>query len=126
MSFLSPMQIACESISFFPSSTASGVLSFNTSSWYSDFPIKAPKAMAMGRPIIPVPGMPTPMAFFNILALNSAFIFSGLFPNVSVALATQSATAIGSVHPIAGTTSRLIRAMICSLSDLAIIVLEFL
>ena len=59
----------------------------------------------MGSPTIPVPGIPTPMAFFNILALNRTSIFSGFAPSVSAALATQSATAIGSVHPIAGITS---------------------
>ena len=78
--------------------------------------------MAMGKPIIPVPGIPTPMAFFRMFALSKALIFSGWQPNVSVALATHKATAIGSVHPMAGITSRLIRAMICSLSDFVIIV----
>jgi hypothetical protein len=62
------------------------------------------------------------MAFLRILALSKALILSGLLPSVSVAFATQRATAMGSVHPIAGTTSRFIRAMICSLSGLAIIV----
>ena len=111
----------CDSIIFFPASTASGLLSFNTSSWYSDFPIKAPKATAMGRPIISVPGIPTPMAFFRILALKNTFMFSGWQPKVSVAFATHKATAIGSVQPIAGTTSLFIRAIICSLSGFAII-----
>ena len=50
--------------------------------------------------------------------------FSGLRPKVSVALATQRATAMGSVHPMAGTTSRLMRAMICSLSDWLIMVFD--
>ena len=59
----------------------------------------------MGRPIIPVPGMPTPIAFFRILALSNTFILSGFVSSVSVALATHNATAMGSVHPIAGTTS---------------------
>ena len=71
----------------------------------------------MGRPTIPVPGIPTPMAFFSILALSKTSIFSGFTPNVSAALATQSATAIGSVHPIAGMTSFLINSIICLLSD---------
>ena len=77
-----------------------------TSNWYSERPIVAPSATAIGRPIIPVPGMPTPMAFFRILALNRTAIRSGSAPNVSVARATHSATAIGSVHPMAGMTSR--------------------
>jgi L-cysteine desulfidase len=34
-----------------------------------------------------------------------------------VAFATHNATAIGSVHPIAGITSRCIKAIICFLSD---------
>lgn len=59
----------------------------------------------------PVPGIPTPMAFLRMLALNRAVIFSGREPSVSVARATHSATAIGSVHPMAGTTSRWMSAM---------------
>ena len=66
---------------------------------------------------MPVPGIPTPIAFFKILALNNTSIFSGFTPNVSAALATQSATAIGSVHPIAGITSFFISSIICCLSD---------
>ena len=73
---------------------------------------------------MPVPGIPTPIAFFKILALNNTSIFSGFIPNVSgftpnvsAALATQSATAIGSVHPIAGITSFFISSIICCLSD---------
>ena len=54
---------------------------------------------------MPVPGMPTPMAFFSMLALSSTLISSGLRPSVSAAFAVQSATAIGSVQPMAGTTS---------------------
>ena len=77
--------------------------------------------MAIGRPIIPVPGIPTPMAFFNILALSFTKILSGLLPSISVAFATHKATAIGSVQPIAGTTSRFIKATICSRSEVGII-----
>ena len=43
--------------------TASGVASRSTSSIYSDFPIVAPKAMAMGKPVMPVLGIPTARAF---------------------------------------------------------------
>ena len=56
--------------------------------------------------------MPTPIAFFRILALSRTSIRSGRTPSVSAARAVQSATAIGSVHPMAGTTSRFIRATI--------------
>ena len=106
---------------FFPCSSVSGVRSLSTSSWYSDLPISAPSAMAMGRPIMPVPGIPTPIAFFRMLALSITVIFSGRLPSISVALATQSATAIGSVQPTAGTTSRAMRSRICFLQLLSII-----
>ena len=33
--------------------------------------------MAMGKPIIPVPGMPTPIAFLRMFALKRTSIFSG-------------------------------------------------
>ena len=115
----------CEAIIFFPSSTASGVLSFKTSSSYSDFPIKAPSAMAIGSPIIPVPGIPTPIAFFRMLALSCTLMFLGRLPNSSVALATHKATAMGSVHPMAGTTSLWIRAMIFSRSGFNMILSIF-
>ena len=98
----------------FPSSKVSGVRSLITSSWYSDFPMSAPNEMAIGKPIIPVPGMPTPIAFFKMFADKNALIFSGFCPNSSVARAVQSATAIGSVQPTAGTTCRCIKSMICS------------
>ena len=45
-------------------------------------------------------------------------MLSGIVPRVSVAFATHNATAIGSVQPIAGTTSRLMRATIWSLVSL--------
>lgn len=51
-------------------------------------------------------GMPTPMAFFRMLALSRASILSGLQPNFSVAYAVHNATDMGSVQPIAGTTSQ--------------------
>ena len=84
----------------------------------------APSATAIGKPIIPVPGMPTPMAFFSMLPLSNTRIFSGRWPKSSVALAVQSATAIGSVQPTAGTTCRLISAMICSRMSLSSMIQE--
>ena len=96
-----------------PSSRVSGVRSLITSSWYSDFPTNAPKAIAMGSPIIPVPGIPTPMAFLRMFAESSAVMCCGLQPSVSVARAVHNATAMGSVQPTAGTTSRWMRSMIC-------------
>ena len=63
-------------------------------------------AEAISKPTMPVPGMPTPMAFFKMLVLTHSAIFSGRQPSVSVAFATASATAIGSVQPSAGLISR--------------------
>ena len=65
-------------------------------------PTSAPMAMAMGSPIIPVPGIPTPMAFLRMFAESSAVMCCGLQPSVSVARAVHSATAMGSVQPMAG------------------------
>ena len=112
MLYLRSTAIAFCSIIFLPSSTDSVVASLSTSSSYSDLPTMAPRAMAIGRPVIPVPGIPTPIAFLSTLALKRASMRSGRQPRVSVALATQRATAIGSVQPIAGTISRFIRAII--------------
>jgi hypothetical protein len=47
-----------------------------------------------------------------MLALNFTSTFCGSSPNNSVAFAAHNATAIGSVQPIAGTTSRFINAII--------------
>ena len=81
----------------------------------------APRATAIGKPIMPVPGMPTPIAFFRMLGLSFKSIFSGRHPSASVAFATQSATAIGSVHPTAGITSLLTSSMIRFLSLCSIV-----
>ena len=62
------MEMRFSAIYCFPCSTASGVTSFKTSSSYSERPINAPNATAIGRPIMSVPGIPTPIAFFRILA----------------------------------------------------------
>ena len=110
------MLMRFSSIIRLPSAIASALTSFSTSSPYSDFPTKAPSAIEIGRPIIPVPGIPTPIAFFSTLSLKRTSIFSGIVPSVSFAFATANATATGSVHPIAGTTSFLIRSIICFLS----------
>ena len=59
-------------------------------------------------------GMPTPMAFLSILGLSSTSMLSGRLPNRVAALAVHNATAIGSVQPMAGTTSLLTRAMMRS------------
>jgi hypothetical protein len=85
----------------------------------------APKAIAIGRPIIPVPGIPTPIAFLRILALSRTEIFSGSVPNNSVARATHNDTATGSVQPMAGITSLLIRAIIASRSAAGNIIVNF-
>ena len=42
---------------------------------------------AIGNPTIPVPGIPTPIAFFRMLALRNTSVFSGLQPKTSAALA---------------------------------------
>ena len=108
-------------INCLPCSKSSGERSFNTSSLYSLLPMRAPNAMAMGRPIMPVPGIPTPMAFFRMLPLRLATICSGCCPNCSLAFAVQRATAIGSVQPMAGTTSCWTRAIMRSRVSLSII-----
>ena len=79
----------------------------------------------MGSPIMPVPGMPTPMAFFRMLALSNRLIVSGLRPSVSAALAVQRATAIGSVQPMAGTTSLCMSFIILLLVSLSCMVCMF-
>ena len=109
-----------ESMKAFPLSTAWGETSLRTSRPYSDFPMRLPRAIAIGNPIIPVPGMPTPIAFLIILPLRPRLISSGCIPKSSVALATASDTAMGSVQPSAGTTSRRIKEIIFSLVALSI------
>ena len=79
----------------------------------------------VGVPIIPVPGIPTPIAFFRILALSNTVIFSGRLFSTSAAFATHNATAIGSVQPMAGITSDLTKAIICRLSVSVISFLQF-
>ena len=106
--------MSCSCMYFLPSARVVGVRSRNTSNWYSERPIQAPRATAMGRPIMPVPGMPTPMAFFKMLAESNTSILSGIVPRASFALAVARATAIGSVQPMAGTTSLCIREIILS------------
>ena len=66
-----------------------------------------PRADAISSPTMPVPGMPTPMAFFRMLRLTARSIRSGMQPRASLARTTASATAMGSVHPRAGLISRL-------------------
>ena len=103
-SFSSVMFMRFSEMYFFPFSTSSFLQSRSTSSCSSGFPASAPRAIAMGRPIIPVPGMPTPIAFLKMFALSLTSMCSGCEPSISAAFATQRATAIGSVQPIAGTT----------------------
>ena len=116
------MEILPSSIYVRPFSTASGVTPPSTSRPSSDFPIKAPRAIAIGRPIIPVPGIPTPIAFLSTLALRRTSTDSGTLPKASFARATHKATATGSVQPTAGTTSRFTSAVISSLNCLFIMV----
>ena len=66
----------------------------------------APNAIAIGNPVIPVLGMPTAKAFLYTFLERYTSISSGSDPNNSFARATHNATAIGSVHPMAGTTSQ--------------------
>ena len=101
------------------SAKSSASKSRRTSKPYSDLPIKAPKAIAMGSPIILVPGIPTPIAFFITLELKKISILSGRCSNSSDAFATHNDTAIGSVQPIAGTISCSIKYFIAlrSLKD---------
>ena len=106
----------------FPCSTSAGVTSFSTSSPYADLPATTPKAMAMGSPTIPVPGIPTPMAFFSIFALRKTPAATGLSPSTSAARATQRDTHIGSVHPIAGTTCCFTNRMMRSRSVFSIFI----
>ena len=103
-------------ISFLPCLTLSGVQPLSTSSCFSLSPISTPKAMAIGKPIIPVPGIPTPIAFLSTLALSRTSIRSGVCAKSSLAFAAHSATAIGSVHPMAGTTCRCISSRMAFLS----------
>ena len=49
--------------------------------------------------------MPTPIPFLSILGLTKASTIFGASPKTSLALAAAYASAIGSVHPIAGTSS---------------------
>ena len=72
--------------------------------------------MAIGNPIILVPGIPTPIAFLVMLELKKTSIFSGRCSNSSAAFATHNDTAMGSVHPIAGTISCSINCLIASRS----------
>ena len=104
--------------------------SLRTSSPYEDLPHTAPNAAATLRPIIPVPGMPTPIPFFRMFPLTSTLILKDdsagekpltLLIMISIARAVARATATGSVHPKAGFTSLWTSPMI-SASLLVIII----
>jgi len=99
------------------------VISLSTSSPFSDLPTKAPRAMAIGSPVIPVPGIPTPIAFFSTLGLKKTSIESGLLSSTSVALAVHSETAMGSVHPTAGIISCCMIALIRDRSSIGSILM---
>ena len=119
MTFTSP-----EFTSSFALSTELPHRSWSTSSPYSDLPHTAPRAAAICRPTIPVPGMPTPMPFFSMLPLTSTATLKPELSlqavpqhghrsvSISAALAAASATAMGSVHPRAGFTSFFISSII--------------
>ena len=107
------MSMRPSSMNLRPCATASGVQSRSTSSPYSLLPMSAPRAMAMGSPTIPVPGIPTPMAFLRMFAESRTSMRAGtrsLHPftvwSFSVARAQARATQMGSVQPMAGTTCR--------------------
>ena len=105
----------------FPSSRALGLTCPSSSSPRSDLPIITPRATAIGSPIIPVPGIPTPMAFLMILALKLQSIDSiceaSSIAASSRARAAARATATGSVQPVAGTISRFNSFKMLSFSD---------
>ena len=79
--------------------------SFSTSKPYSLLPQTAPKAAAIGRPTIPVPGIPTPIPFLYIFPLTRTSKYSGVLPKTSLHLAQARAQATGSVHPKAALAS---------------------
>ena len=81
----------------------------------------------MGSPTIPVPGMPTPIAFLRMLALRRAQIRVGSVPSRSVARAVANATQMGSVQPMAGTTCRRTKArMSCRVFSVNMVLLLIL
>ncbi|MNT21630.1 hypothetical protein D3C72_1569760 [compost metagenome] len=92
-------------------STCCGVSVLSTSRPASGLPPVMPTAAATGRPIMPVPGTPTPMPFLNRLPLTQTLIRVGSCPSSLRQLAAASATDMGSVQPRAGTTSRLSRVI---------------
>ena len=97
--------ILSSSINFLACSKSSESKSRKTSNPNFDFPIIAPKEIAIGRPIILVPGIPTPIAFLMTFELKKTSILSGRCSNNSEAFATHKETAMGSVQPMAGTIS---------------------
>ena len=89
-------------ISFF----CSGVTLEITSKTSSACPPVMPAAAAASIPFKPsVFGTITLFTFFIILSLTPISTLSGRFPRIFFALAAAYAIAIGSVHPIAGTSS---------------------
>ena len=77
-----------------------------TSSICSDLPATKPATSAASMPLIPPEwGTTTLFAFFIMLPLTLILADSGKAPRTSLAFAAAYAIAIGSVHPIAGTSS---------------------
>ena len=94
----------------FAAETSSSVRSLRTSRPYPLLPQIAPRAAAIWSPIIPVPGIPTPIPFLRMLPETLTSVSSGLHfltsgGKCSAAFAAAKATAMGSVHPKAGLTS---------------------
>ncbi len=71
-----------------------------------------PKPQRWAARSFPYRGFLLPLHFQDI-STQQYLYFLRFGPKVSVAFATHNATAIGSVHPIAGITSRCIKAIIC-------------
>ena len=83
-----------------------GVREESTSSATDGSPPTSPAAAAALMPIRPpVPGTTTHFAFFTRLPLTYRSSFSGMQPSACFAFAAQYAMTMGSVQPMAGTSS---------------------
>ncbi len=79
-----------------------------TSSSFDTSPLTMPAIALAAIPLSPpVLGTVTHIAFLTMLPLHSTSTLSGIQPRTSLALAAAKAIAIGSVQPIAGTSSSL-------------------
>lgn len=75
----------------------------------------------MNDPVVPIPKVPAPVTFLEVLTLDGTLVLSNLLPDISITFTARETATVNSIRPVTKAASQFVETVVYSLSNLTVV-----